>query len=357
MPVGFYIHIPFCLRKCKYCDFFSVEYDEERMNSYVGAVKRNLHRYSACSADSVYFGGGTPSLLSAGMVCDILSEIDLAEGCEVTAECNPSSAGKDKFRGYLDAGINRLSVGIQSLNDRELKASGRLHNSNEAINTIKSAYSAGFENISADIMLGMPYQTISSLKETLDRILSLPLTHISAYMLTVAEDTPLASDNVLLAASADADTLADMYMLTCEKLEKAGFSHYEVSNFAAEGYECRHNLKYWRCEPYIGIGTAAHSCYNGKRFYVDNDIDSFINNSEQNEIVSDEAPCDEDERIMLALRLKSGIRAAELHDVLMKKAGSFAEAGFLEIKDGILSLTDKGFLISNEIICQLTMNS
>jgi oxygen-independent coproporphyrinogen-3 oxidase len=172
-------------------------------------------------------------------------------------------------------------------------------------------------------------------------------------MLTVVEDTPLASDKALLAAAADADTLADMYMLTCEKLEKAGFSHYEISNFAAKGYECRHNLKYWRCEPYIGIGTAAHSCYKGKRFAVERDIADFIASEVQNVTVTDEDPCGFEEFAMLRLRLKEGLRLSDVSEHrgdIEKKLPPLVKDGYAETDGERIWLTAKGFLMSNSVI-------
>lgn len=346
--------MPFCLKKCSYCDFYSVKYSEESAEAYTNAVIRNLRRY-APSADSVYFGGGTPTLLSPVQIGKILNEIQLADNAEISMECNPKTADREKFSQYKAVGINRISVGVQSLNDRELFAVGRLHDSAGAVRCIEDIFAAGIENISADIMLGLPYQTAETLTDTINGLLRLPVSHISAYMLTVEEGTPLSADGALLESIPDSDGLADLYLLTCDILENAGFERYEISNFAKRGFECRHNLKYWQCGDYIGIGPAAHSCYKGKRFAVPRDIIGFIDNDIQQELVTDEEPLTEEERIMLALRLSDGILPDDYScaQQLIKRAGPLIGAGFLEEKSGRIALTDKGALVSNDIIVRL----
>ena len=352
---GIYIHVPFCLRKCSYCDFYSVKFSEESAEAYTSAVIRNLRRY-APSADSVYFGGGTPTLLSPAQIGRILNEIELSDNAEISMECNPKTADREKFAEYKSAGINRVSVGVQSLIDRELSAVGRLHDRAEAVHCIEDISAAGIYNISADIMLGLPYQTAETLTETINGLLRLPICHISAYMLTVEEGTPLSADNSLLENIPDGDGLADMYLLTCDILENAGFKRYEISNFAKRGAECRHNLKYWQCDDYIGIGPAAHSCYKGKRFAVPRDIIAFIENDIQQEIITDDEPLTEEERIMLALRLSEGICPDDYScgEQLIKRAEPLIKAGFLENTSGGIALTDKGALVSNDIIVRLT---
>ncbi|MGN0691733.1 MAG: coproporphyrinogen-III oxidase family protein, partial [Oscillospiraceae bacterium] len=260
-----------------------------------------------------------------------------------------------KFADYKSAGINRISVGVQSLIDRELSAVGRLHNSVEAVRCIEDIFTAGIYNISADIMLGLPFQTADTLTETINGLLRLPICHISAYMLTVEEGTPLSADNRLLENIPDSDSLADLYLLTCDILEGAGCKRYEISNFAKHGSECRHNLKYWKCEDYIGIGPAAHSCYNGKRFAVPRDIRAFIENDIQQELTTDDEPLTEEERIMLALRLSEGICPDDYScgERLLRRARPLIKGGFLKKSEGRIALTDKGALVSNDIIVRL----
>ncbi len=350
MTAGFYIHVPFCLKKCVYCDFYSDVFSESCAEKYTDAVIRNLKNYPV-TADTVYFGGGTPSLLSPDLIARILDTMDISGNAEVTMECNPATADKNRFSDYKAAGVNRVSIGVQSLCDRELSALGRLHNAYEAQKCITDAFEAGFDNISADIMMGIPYQTADTLAETIRQVLTLPVTHISAYMLGVEEGTPLAGNKTLLDNISDDDTMSDMYLLACKALRASGFERYEISNFARKGYECRHNLKYWRCEDYIGIGPAAHSCFGGKRYAVPKDTDKFISDERQTEYITDPAPKSEEERTMLMLRLSEGI---PYKNSLRTKAEPLLKAGFLTEQSGRLILTDKGVTVSNEIIARLT---
>lgn len=351
---GVYIHVPFCMKKCSYCDFFSLKYTEEAAESFTKAVVRNLSQRIP-SADTVYFGGGTPSLLTPKQIERILSCIDLAYNSEVTMECNPVTADKNTFLKIYAAGINRISLGVQSFTDKELSALGRLHNASQAEKAVWDLNAAKFDNISADIMLGIPYQTEKTLSKTLDKVLKLPINHISAYMLKVEEGTPLSQNKALLKKTADEEALADMYLMTCDKLKGAGFERYEISNFAKDGFECRHNLKYWHGENYIGIGPSAHSYVDGCRYSVPDDLQSFIESDMQNEIVTDENAGGHDERFMLEMRTSQGIAYSEYEDgeAIAEKAAPLISAGFLSEENGRLFLTDKGAVMSNDIIARL----
>ncbi|WP_432649892.1 radical SAM family heme chaperone HemW [Huintestinicola sp.] len=355
-PIGLYIHVPFCRRKCVYCDFYSLAGKEDLTQKYVQAVVRNI-RISGMTFDTVYFGGGTPSLLSSSQISDILSAADIAEGAEISAEINPDSADTQKLRDFRAAGINRISIGIQSLDDKELSVLGRLHNSEQAENAILSAQKAGFENISADLMLGLPYQHTETVLNNIERLSELGARHISAYMLKIESGTPLSENDELISNIADEELSADMYLEAVSCLEKNGFKQYEISNFAKEGYVCRHNLKYWRCEDYLGIGPSAHSCTGGKRFAVPKDIYGFINCEKQEEVITDDAPCGSSERLMLALRLSEGFlmsQAGDYENRLRAAAVPMEKHGLLKISDGRIMLTPMGFLVSNEIICRLS---
>ncbi|MDE6709578.1 MAG: radical SAM family heme chaperone HemW, partial [Oscillospiraceae bacterium] len=243
MPKGLYIHVPFCVRKCRYCDFYSVT-DLSLTEAYTKAVLRNIADI-ADEFDTIYFGGGTPSLLSAEQISEILSAVKIVPNAEISMECNPNSVTENYLKDIRSIGVNRLSFGVQSFCDTELKMLGRLHTAKEAIAAINSAHAAGFENISADLMLAVSGQTKESLLQSLDVLGTLPLTHVSAYMLKVEENTPLACDEKLLAEIPDDDMTAEMYLLAVKKLEDMGFEQYEISNFAKKDFECRHNLKYW----------------------------------------------------------------------------------------------------------------
>lgn len=346
--------MPFCRRKCLYCDFYS-QTDLSLTDSYVKAVVRNI-RAANITADTVYFGGGTPSLLSGAQIYDILSAADISADAEISAECNPDSATLQLMRDFRAAGINRLSIGIQSFNDDELKMMGRLHNSRQAAEAIQNAQKAGFENISADLMLGLPYQTEETVRDNIRKLAELNVTHISAYMLKIEENTPLAGCPELVSAAADDDKSADIYLMAVDMLAENGFGQYEISNFAKTGYECRHNLKYWRCEEYFGTGPSAHSCMNGKRFYVPRDIAGYISSPRQQEIISDESPCTEEEKMMLALRLSEGcdISGCKSKDRIIRAAKPMEAHRLLKINGNRIILTPEGFLLSNEIICRLT---
>lgn len=350
MSKGLYIHVPFCRRKCAYCDFYS-QTDLSLGEDYVNAVIRNIKAYNE-KYDTVYFGGGTPSLLSPQMISRIISAADIDSSAEITAECNPDSASPEKLVGYRSAGVNRLSVGIQSLDDKELAALGRLHNSEQTASALKNAAKAGFENISADLMLGIPFQTAESVKKNIAGLSALGITHLSAYMLKIEEGTPLSRDKSLINSCADEDTLAEFYDTAVNALENAGLHRYEISNFSKKGYECRHNLKYWRCEDYIGIGPSAHSCAYGKRFAVYENTEDFIKREKQETYITEDTPYSEEERLMLSLRLTEGYNAARFPKMLTA-ASTLEQAGFLTISDDRIRLTTKGFLVSNEIICIL----
>lgn len=349
-PVGLYVHVPFCKRKCLYCDFYSAA-DTSRTDDYTGAVIRNI-KAAGLTYDTVYFGGGTPSLLTAEQISNILSAADISDGAEISAECNPESADISYLCGLRSAGVNRVSFGIQSLEDGELAALGRLHNADKACEAVLSAHRAGFENISADLMLAIPMQTTASLSRTLARLLKLPLAHVSAYLLKVEKGTPLSSDSLLLEKVPDEDETADMYLMTAEKLSAAGFEQYEISNFARKGFECRHNLKYWRCEEYFGIGPSAHSFLGGERFCCPPDTEKFISAPLQ-EKVSLGTGGEPEEKAMLALRLtKEGLILADFPEA-ESRAEPLLKSDLVKKEQGALMLTAKGCLVSNEIICRL----
>ena len=348
MPKGLYIHVPFCVRKCRYCDFYSVT-DLSLTEAYTKAVLRNVADISD-EFDTVYFGGGTPSLLTAGQISEILSSVKIIPNAEISMECNPNSVTENYLRDIRSIGVNRLSFGVQSFCDTELKMLGRLHTSAEAISAINSAHAAGFENISADLMLAVSGQTKESLLQSLDVLETLPLTHVSAYMLKVEEGTPLAHDEKLLAEIPDDDMTAEMYLLAAEKLECMGFEQYEISNFAKNNFECRHNLKYWHCEEYYGIGPAAHSFVNGERYCCPKSAEDFILSETQGKVTL-ESGGSESEKAMLALRLTNdGIAAKSMSETSRKNAEILVQKGLMKKEKDSFKLTPEGCLVSNQII-------
>ena len=352
--VGLYIHIPFCKSKCPYCDFYSVANTDEYKEEYKKAVLRNIEKYQNVSFDTVYFGGGTPILLWKE-ICDILENISdrIISDAEITIEANPCSTSYGALCSLKRSGVNRMSFGLQSGVDEELKALGRLHNSKSGADAVILAEKSGIKNISADIMLGIPFQTEKSLGETLSYMLQLPLKHISAYMLKIEPDTVFAKKSI---NPANEDTMAQFYLKTVDYFSKNGFFQYEISNFAKTGFESKHNLKYWRCEEYIGIGPSAHSYFDGKRFSVDRNLLQFIERPVQETIVTDENPGGFDEWTMLKLRLNEGIdfktaknRYNISKDQILRKC-TLIPKNLIEISEIGIRLTKEGFLVSNAII-------
>ena len=339
---GLYIHIPFCANKCPYCDFYSVKYDKAIAESYTKQVIDEFEKYRGAEFDTVYFGGGTPSILEPQLIDNILGAANKAfkidANSEITIECNPSKNLEEDFKQYSSFGINRISLGMQSAVKSERLALGRKAGKEDVAKAIHYAKSAGITNISLDLMLGTPKQSFDGLNETFHLINEMDVTHISAYMLKIEENTPFYKLKNKLALPDD-DTVSDMYLAAAERLAQMGFEQYEISNFAKEGYESRHNIKYWQLIPYLGIGKSAHSFWNGKRFYYDKDF----------HIVDDGAGGSKEERIMLGLRLKKGINKS----LIKRDITPYIKAGYMEENGENLSFTPKGFLVSNTIISDL----
>lgn len=353
-PTGLYIHIPFCKSKCPYCDFYSLANADEYKEEYKKAVLRNLDYYSDITFDTVYFGGGTPILLWRE-ICGILDSIGdrITNNAEITIEANPCSTDFNALCSLKQSGVNRISFGLQSGVDDELKALGRRHSSKSGLEAVLAAKKAGFKNVSADIMLGIPFQTEKSLKESLSYLTDMPISHISAYMLKIEPSTPFAKKMV---APANDEQMSEFYLKAVSHFQQNGYFQYEISNFSLKGYESRHNLKYWNCEEYIGIGPSAHSYYNGKRFSVDRNLHGFIGSPFQETIVTDENPGGYDEWAMLKLRLSEGIdfkTAKSRYNIGKEQILSRCKLipkEYIEITDSGIRLTAKGFLVSNAII-------
>lgn len=349
---GLYIHIPFCLSKCPYCDFYSVRFGNAKAREYAAAVVRNIRRYGG-HYDTVYFGGGTPVLLY-GHIAEILKAADIAEGAEITVEANPCAVTADIAAKLAEAGVTRISLGVQSMHGDELAFLGRRHTPAQVRDAFERLRAVGIENISADMMIVLPGQDEDKISGTAEALKLFGAKHISAYILKIEENTPFAQREIELP---DDDRTADLYLYTVRELEKLGFAQYEISNFAVTGSECRHNLKYWRCEEYIGIGPAAHSYYKGVRFSVPPDIDAFISADAQETVITDENAGDWEEYAMLKLRLTEGITFAEA-ERFGKAAGLRENAAKLppklvNIKENGVSLTPEGFLISNTLIARI----
>ena len=353
--LGLYLHIPFCKRKCAYCDFYSGVFTEQLAEEYINALKREIKQWGGKinrPIDTIYFGGGTPSLIAeylpAILEC-VNTNFRVLKDAEITLEINPQDNIEDILKFAKTAGVNRLSIGVQSGDDSELATLGRTHSVSDTAHAVKTAKKLGFSNISLDLMLGLPHSTTASLKKSLDFLLSLNPEHISAYILKIEPNTLFYKNRQTLALPEE-DNVCDQYLFMCNYLEKSGFEHYEISNFAKSGYESRHNLKYWNCEEYLGLGPSAHSFLDGKRFYYPRNLKGFISG---NTPIPDGLGGDKNEQIMLALRLKSGVK---LEKINRNKATLFAKNGLGIIENGKFSLTDNGMLVSNQIITELLEN-
>lgn len=366
--LGIYIHIPFCRQKCSYCDFYSLPCgDEKQMDTYLEALLMQLGEYfpgsSKTTVDTVYIGGGTPSVFGGKRLEKLLKalakRVTLVSGCEITVEVNPESCDKKLFQRLKSVGVNRISMGVQSADDGQLRAIGRLHDFAGAKEAAELCRKYCTDNLSLDLMYGLPGQTMESWQRSVEEILTLRPRHVSAYALKLEEGTPLQRQNPILPED---DVQADMYLYAVDRLQKAGLRQYEISNFAWPGYQSRHNSRYWDLSPYLGLGCGAHSYYGGKRFSFVRDMDAYLDGVQgKGRIVEQEDEMEYDNRsgeyVMLQLRTAAGID----EDVFYNRFGmEFAPcAKRLEkyivtehvIHDrGSWRLTPKGFLVSNVII-------
>lgn len=350
--LGVYIHIPFCIKKCNYCSFCSYEGALQYEELYVERVIKEIKSYEKDKIDTVYFGGGTPSLLKSESLLKILltvyEQFEVSKNAEITLEANPKTADREKFKRLFEGGFNRISFGFQSFKDSELEALGRVHKSCDNEKAFLDAREAGFKNISADIMFALPNQSLKDFEENIDKMLSLSPEHFSAYSLSIDEGTFFFEMADTLSLPGE-DLEREMYYLLCEKLKSAGYEHYEISNFAKEGMRARHNTKYWLGEPYIGIGAGAHSYYKDKRYANICDIKEYIQKENVTEFCE---YIDEDEKnreqYMLQLRMSDGIEKEE-----NPKIDALIEKGLLEEVNGRIRLTKRGIDISNYVFSEL----
>lgn len=368
--LGLYLHIPFCKSKCLYCDFCSIPHAaEEQKERYVAALCRDLeHRADDCRdyrVDTVYLGGGTPTVLSAKQLHTILDTVQhhyrLERHAEITAECNPATADRPLLAELHRQGLNRLSIGLQSAHRNELKALGRLHSYEDFLSTWEDAQAVGFGNLSADIMFGIPEQTVESYLSTVEQLCALSPQHISAYSLMVEEGTPFFRMREKLSLPDEDETLA-MYRSGIALMEQHGLRQYEISNFAKEGYASRHNLKYWRCEEYLGFGPAAHSDFSGKRFGNVADVSAYPEGG--GILAFSEQPSRrerEQEFVMLGMRTTDGISNAEFQKRFGRSLGDAFGTAFdnalyrrflRKTADGY-AFTQEGLMVSNTILSDI----
>ncbi len=355
--LGLYIHTPFCKSKCNYCDFYSFAAAKDDLDSYTERVTDYLKKWGVRLGrpiDSLYLGGGTPTLLGGENIAKIIETAERSFGFmdpEITLECNPADDLRETLAAAKKAGVNRLSIGVQSANEDELSMLGRRHTSDDAKKTVNVARECGIDNISLDLMIGLPESSIEKLSNSIDFVCSLQPTHISVYILKIEEGTAFYKNCVAVPSD---EEIEKQYLFTVEKLESLGFLQYEISNFSKTGFESRHNLKYWNCEEYLGLGPAAHSYINGNRFYYPRDIKKFMDGCE---VMQDGTGGDCDEYIMLRLRLSDGIIFSDYEKRFgafpadkIRKAETLSKHGLITFDNNGFRLTKKGFLLSNSVI-------
>ena len=371
-PMEIYIHIPFCIRKCDYCDFLSGPSGPKEQADYVQALLREIQAVEegeGRSVSSIFIGGGTPSVLDERLLGDILREIrnrfKMEEDAEITIEVNPGTANIGKLQAYREMGINRLSIGLQSPEDRELKILGRIHNYGQFLETYQEARTVGFDNINIDLMSAIPDQTYEGWVKNLRTVAELEPEHISAYSLIVEEGTPFAARKLNLP---DEDIEYNMYEATAQILKEYGFEQYEISNYARKGRECRHNVGYWTRQDYLGFGLGASSLYGKERFANTADMKKYLENSRNPEKIREKEPSliREDEMaefMFLGLRMTKGISKADfqrcfgctIESVYGEVLEKYESMELLLEKDGRIFLSREGIHVSNSIMAEFLL--
>ena len=365
--IGIYVHIPFCKKKCDYCDFISYCGKDDLIEKYVDSVKKEIdHVKIKSEITTIYIGGGTPSYIDSKFIVQILEKIkekNVAQDAEITIEVNPGTVTQEKLQDYIDCGINRISIGLQTTNDELLKQIGRIHNYEQFLETYKLAKKVGFKNINVDLMLGLPNQRIIDLKESLENVLRLAPKHISVYSLIVEEGTPIANKikNGKLKLLDD-ELERDMYWYVKNTLELNGYKHYEISNFAKKGYESKHNMNCWNQMEYVGIGTAAHSYRDITRYSNTEDIKEYIKNVQKGEFeknrIIHEIQKEEDSKkefMLLGLRKIDGLKISEFKNkfgdnpiyLYRNELKKLSDEKLIIIQDDNIRLSNKGIDLAN----------
>ena len=367
--LGLYIHIPFCVKKCNYCDFLSAPANKQVQIAYMETLQKEIEEkaieYKEWIVDTVFIGGGTPTSVPHETIVNtmetIKKEFALTKDCEITMECNPGTVTMEAMNAYAAAGINRISIGLQSADDGLLKTLGRIHTYEQFLDSYNYARNAGIQNINVDIMSGLPSQTIEQYTDTLKKVADLGVEHISAYSLIVEEGTPfykLYEEEKL--ELPDEDTEREMYYQTGTMLKQYGFLRYEISNYAKNGFECKHNKRYWQRDNYLGIGLGAASFIENTRYKNTEWLDEYLIENkylEKNEIQNlSKEECME-EFMFLGLRMTKGISKTEfkesfgvlVEDVYGKVIEKLTSQGLIQTKDDFISLTDYGLDVSNSV--------
>ena len=373
--VGIYVHIPFCKQKCKYCDFVSFQCMEDKEEEYFNCLieeivdKSKELKNDKISIDTIYIGGGTPSIVKTGYVQEIINTIfdnyKVEKNAEITIEVNPGTVDEEKMRKYYETGINRISIGLQSANDKLLNMLGRIHTYREFEKAYSYARKAGFKNINVDLMIGLPNQTMDDVKESLQRIIEKSPEHISVYSLIVEENTKMydliETGKLQLP---DEELEREMYWKVKEILERNGYEHYEISNFSKPGYQSKHNSNCWKQHDYLGFGVAAHSYYDGMRYSNIDNLKQYIENMKNKEavynVVFHENQSKEDmmkEFMLLGLRKIDGVKISDFKEkfvdnplyIFRNELNRLSCEKLIEVNENEIKLTDKGLDLANMV--------
>lgn len=358
--IGLYIHIPFCAHKCDYCDFISFENIGSKISQYIEALIKELEheKLDRYNIETIYIGGGTPSFIESKYIVQILSKINKENAKEITIEVNPGTVTEEKLKDYIKAGVNRISIGLQSTDDAILKQIGRIHNFEQFLETYKLARKVGFKNINVDLMIGLPNQSLKIVEDSLEKVIELNPEHISVYSLIVEENTKIEgkiSNGILELPSEELER--KMYWLVKNRLEEAGYKHYEISNFAKPGFESKHNVDCWEQKEYIGIGLAAHSYMNKARYSDTVDFEKYCENPMKNRTVHEHQTEETQakEYMLLGLRKIDGVDIQKFKNKFVHnpiylykdKLNKLVKNNLLEIDINYIKLTNKGIDLAN----------
>ena len=371
--VGVYIHIPFCISKCSYCDFYSLPCknpdNSDSKQRYCISLARDICENGKSydvKVSSVFIGGGTPTVLTKKQLILIIGALkntfEFTPNAEFTAESNPATFDKEKLTALKKAGVNRLSIGMQSACKNELSALNRIHSFDDVTRSFLLARECGFDNINLDLMYGIPFQTIESFEYTLSKAIELSPEHISVYGLQLEEGTPLYKNREKYVFPSD-DAICELNQTALEVLSRNGYHRYEISNYSKAGYECKHNLNYWNLGEYLGFGTGAHSYFDGRRFYTESDLKAYSETLKHSDLSVTEEILDQEEKVreyvMLRLRLTKGVETRKLLSLsknaekYLKSAKKYISLGLMEEKNGFLHFTPSGFNVSNAILSDI----
>ena len=364
--LGIYIHIPFCKRKCAYCDFISFSGKAKLIEKYILALKTEINKFNINKENyiikTIYFGGGTPSFIESNYIVEILESIktkfNILKTAEITIEINPGTITEQKLKDYYNAGINRISFGLQSTNSQLLKLVGRIHSYSSFLEGYNLARKVGFKNINVDLMIGLPVQNLEDVQKDLERIIELNPEHVSVYSLIVEEETRIEEkikNKELYLPSEELER--KMYWKVKKRLEEAGYTHYEISNFSKPGYESKHNLSCWNQEEYLGFGLAAHSYFNGERYSNTDDFEEYFDWPENSKIIHEKQTQEDKQKefMLLGLRKIEGVKISEFKNrfienpiyLYRESLNKLVMQDLIEIDIDSIKLTNRGIDLAN----------